>query len=61
MLPSLLSLFEWTKQVVVRQGKIRTIQRMSHYFKLEFPECFSSVSSSMWMGIVMQQNNTFRQ
>jgi hypothetical protein len=26
---------------------------------LEFPEGFSSVGGSMWMGIVMQQHNTF--
>lgn len=52
-------LFEWTKQVVVRRGKIQTILRMSHYFKLEFPEPFSSVGSSMWTSSVMQQQNTF--
>jgi hypothetical protein len=50
-------LFEWTKQVIVRRGKIGTIRRMSHYIKLEFPEGFCSVSSSMWTGIVVQQQH----
>jgi hypothetical protein len=41
------------------KGQDRTIQRMSHYIKLELLEGFSSVGSSMWTGIVMQQHNTF--
>ena len=33
------------KRVVARWGKFRTARRISHYFKLELPERFSSVDS----------------
>jgi hypothetical protein len=42
-----------------RKGEIGTVQRTRHYIKLEFTEGFSSVGSSMCMGIVIQQRNTF--
>ena len=52
----------WVDQTSgVRRDKIRTIRRMSHYFKLEFPLCFSAEGSRMWTGIVVQRHNTFRQ
>jgi hypothetical protein len=50
-----------TQQMIIRKGEIGTIRGMSHYNKLEFPQGFSSVGSSMWTGIAMQQHNTFRQ
>jgi hypothetical protein len=39
---------------MVRRDEIGTIQKMSHYMKLEFPEGFNIVGSSMWTGIVME-------
>jgi hypothetical protein len=67
-LPLLLSL-RWTQGPLVplsadqtsdsQKGWDRDFMEDGYYIKIEFPEGLNSVSSSIWMGTIMQQHNTF--
>lgn len=51
--------FDWTKQLLVSRGQIRTVHRILQHLKLQLVETFNSVDSTVRPGIFVQYCNNF--